>query len=231
MDTTKRPAKRRFQTDITSYFSIHEPNTPTHAEKASTSSPRIPSAIQSSLLNVGMRVRKAVPEGYKTKSFDEDMPQTMRDGRARASNCSGYTELVPYCGMVKIGGYDGMPLTPDIDVSPGMLFEDDAFESVPSSQESVLEPENIAVHQGLRSMAAKRSFIDDEGDGEEFGLERAGQSASPGTVEMSGSISLRPIAQARNRRRATTKFKSACDGDFGEAPFLRDLNEDMDFGD
>ncbi|KAL8930116.1 MAG: hypothetical protein Q9172_000201 [Xanthocarpia lactea] len=231
MDTTKRPAKRRFQTEITSYFNIHEPNTPTHPEKAPTSSPGIPSAIQSLLLNVGMRVRKAVPEGYKTKSFNDDMPYITRDGRARASNCSGYAELVPYCGMVKIGGYDGRPLTPDIDVSPGMLFGDEAFESLPSSQESVLETENIAVHQGLRSMAAKRSFIDDEEDGEEFVVERASQDASPGTVDMSGSIALRPIAQARNRRPAATKFKSAYDGDFGEAPFLRDLNEDMDFED
>ena len=176
-------------------------------------------------------MRKAVPEGYKTRSFNNDMPHIMRDGRARVSTCSGYAELIPYCGMVKIGGYDGRPLTPDIDVSPRMSFGDGAFESVPSSQESVLEPEDVAVHQGLRSMATKRSFTDDEENGEEFVVERASKNASLGTVEMPSSIALRPIAQARNRQPAATKFKNACDGDFEEAPFLRDLDVDMDFDD
>lgn len=117
----------------------------------------------------------------------------------------------------------------------GMLFdEDDGFDegSVPS-----LSGESVLMGPGCGGLlwsrrGEKRRLIDGDGDGgedEEVGVECAGRhNASSGNVSMEGPIALRPIAQARNRRRdVTSKLKGACDGDFGEAPFLRDLQEDM----
>lgn len=81
-DTSKR---RRFQPPITTFFSSSEspfitnydhsgnngvPARVSHYHySAATSSPTpvVPGRVQSSLLNVGMRVRKSVAEGYKTK--------------------------------------------------------------------------------------------------------------------------------------------------------------------
>ena len=59
MPSKRRTSKRPHQSSIDSYFE--------HIESAlfTMYSPSLPASIQSSLLNVGMRVRKSVPEGYK----------------------------------------------------------------------------------------------------------------------------------------------------------------------
>ncbi|KAL8646077.1 MAG: hypothetical protein Q9226_007028 [Calogaya cf. arnoldii] len=236
MNTTTRPSKRLNQTDISSYFNIHSTFTlthPTNQARATAATPyptpQLPPTIQSSLLNVGMRVRKAVPEGYKTTKplFDHySTPRINNNGRG----CGGYAELVPYCGISKVGGYMAQPPLPD-EPQSSMFFGDEMFEdSVPSSQESILiESETVGLQW---SRAAKRPLIiggevEDEDEDEETS---AGRRENSGVLhDMAGSIALRPIAQARNRRPAavTTRLKGACDSaDFGEAPFLHD----MDFG-
>lgn len=82
-DTTKR---RRFQPPITTFFSSpsnhsssnhgdnNENQTPTgrvsnyhYSAVTSTPTPVVPARVQSSLLSVGMRVRKSIADGYKTK--------------------------------------------------------------------------------------------------------------------------------------------------------------------
>ncbi|KAL8852393.1 MAG: hypothetical protein Q9221_002777 [Calogaya cf. arnoldii] len=177
-----------------------------------------------------MRVRKAVPEGYKTtKPFFHHYCSTHTNNDARG--CGGYAELVPYCGISKVGGYMAHQSLPDEPPS-SMLFGDEMFEdSVPSSQELILiEPETVGLQW---SRAAKRPLIIDGEDDDDDEETSAGRREISGVLhDMAGSIALRPIAQARNRRPAavTTRLKGACEsGDFGEAPFLRDLH-DMDFG-
>ncbi|KAI4281782.1 MAG: hypothetical protein L6R38_003437 [Xanthoria sp. 2 TBL-2021] len=189
-----------------------------------------------------MRVRKAVPEGYKTKRLSENPIPVLRDSRPvyGMGSCNGYAELVPYCGISKIGGYMAQECSLENGndaLGSGMFFEeeDDGLNGigVPSlSGESVLIEAETAGHGG--GLRSKRLFIEyDENEEEEVGVECAGRhNASSGIVSMEGPIALRPIAQARNRPRdVTSKLKGACDGDFGEAPFLRDLQEDMEFGD
>ncbi|KAI1211899.1 ribonucleotide reductase inhibitor-domain-containing protein [Annulohypoxylon truncatum] len=85
-------------------------------------SPPLPATVQANLLSVGMRVRKSVPEGYKTGNysafalFDENVtanPQayggTMGEGRSRANAISTPRELLPFCGIHKVGGLDTQP--------------------------------------------------------------------------------------------------------------------------
>ena len=95
-----------------------------------------PPAVQANLLSVGMRVRKSVPEGYKTHK-PVSLP-SIQTTLARSPNRSStatmtttathdYTvkpprdpvpahvqhqrELLPFCGLQKIGGYAEQPVT------------------------------------------------------------------------------------------------------------------------
>ncbi|SMR46725.1 unnamed protein product [Zymoseptoria tritici ST99CH_1E4] len=76
--------------------------------------------IQANLLSVGMRVRKSVPEGYKTHKtlptlgsvpFTSSAPAVMqskeRAGRTLVRTASGGygRELTPFCGLHKVGGW------------------------------------------------------------------------------------------------------------------------------
>ncbi|PWW79802.1 hypothetical protein C7212DRAFT_360990 [Tuber magnatum] len=68
MSTPSTPRKRQnltSQSTITSFFTPSSRSTTT----ATTGTPDVPTPIKSSLLTVGMRVRKSVPEGYKSGSY------------------------------------------------------------------------------------------------------------------------------------------------------------------
>jgi hypothetical protein len=112
MATSGRQAKRPFQASITSYFpSTQSTPSPSSQPIHTRCTPPLPATIQSSLLNVGMRIRKSVPEGYKTGS--RCGPEAVADGcsaTTRAFASQGVTdrclaELTPYCGIMKTGGY------------------------------------------------------------------------------------------------------------------------------
>jgi hypothetical protein len=57
-----------------------------------------------------MRIRKAVPEGYKTHKtslFDDPTPARAYTATANANLSAGYAqprELLPYCGLLDVGG-------------------------------------------------------------------------------------------------------------------------------
>ncbi|KZM20344.1 uncharacterized protein EKO05_0006860 [Ascochyta rabiei] len=163
--TEQHRKKRQFQPSITSYFHTaqdysddddndddyhadghhhhhqrggprlrHIPKpTPRHP----TLAPQLPDHVQSSLLSVGMRVRKSVPEGYKTPKTALPALQTtntanysqtpLRKPRSAfsapalepmripvdtlASTLQHQRELLPFCGLNKIGGYAEQPTT------------------------------------------------------------------------------------------------------------------------
>ncbi|KAF2715661.1 hypothetical protein K504DRAFT_457812 [Pleomassaria siparia CBS 279.74] len=92
--------------------------------------PNVPGSVQADLLSVGMRVRKSVPEGYKThKSANLPSIQTtlskggpltnstMGTGDAYSVKIAGpeiyqhQRELLPFSGLHKIGGYAEQPVT------------------------------------------------------------------------------------------------------------------------
>lgn len=120
-------AKRPFQPSITSFFARTDDSdtfTSTtsitssyNALTSSTASPALPSSVQASLLNVGMRVRKSVPEGYKTHKQAQFAQQSIDVYSAKAPAepvPAEYThprELLPFCGLHKIGGFAPQPVT------------------------------------------------------------------------------------------------------------------------
>ncbi|KAI7365626.1 hypothetical protein KC354_g4749 [Hortaea werneckii] len=137
--------KRPFQPSITSYFdqragpssssvssTTSRRSTPENAWDAYSPpilSPPVPEETQASLLSVGMRVRKSVPEGYKThKTLGDGMGRgeggfggrelgskvpassaPAKVGRRGAAGGAGTAaragrELMPFCGLHKVGG-------------------------------------------------------------------------------------------------------------------------------
>jgi hypothetical protein len=145
--------KRQFQPAITSYFHTPQDHSGSDSSDADddyqragprlrtipqpkphhpTLAPSVPDHIQSSLLSVGMRVRKSVPEGYKTpKTLPSLQITTMQTPLRKPHNAFRETnpalealkipvdtlastlqhqrELLPFCGLNKIGGYAEQP--------------------------------------------------------------------------------------------------------------------------
>ncbi|KAI0521017.1 ribonucleotide reductase inhibitor-domain-containing protein [Xylaria bambusicola] len=148
----------------------------------------LPATVQANLLSVGMRIRKSVPEGYKTGSYNafalwdetdaDSITVTMGEGqRSRANAFSSPRELLPFCGIHRVGGLDSQPeaqrSTPSI---PNMRAEvptivayqpnfstemsDDEVPGLTSSQESVGSNTSDSALSGARTR--KRFFVEDE---------------------------------------------------------------------
>lgn len=162
------PKRRRFQPPITSFFTSESfPSDPTSSSRqaqqyqGSLSSPPLPDEVQSSLLTVGMRIRKSVPEGYKTHQPIYSSPSDHRSrcitgslvkypgstlkSEPSSTTYGAYTELTPLCGLHKIGGMAVQPM-PSAPVnaygygpwggSAEQAEESDPW-SLPSTQESI----------------------------------------------------------------------------------------------
>ncbi|KAI1417367.1 ribonucleotide reductase inhibitor-domain-containing protein [Hypoxylon sp. FL1857] len=195
------PAQRQ----ITSFFSSALPSpSSSNSQHVNASSPIVspplPASVQANLLSVGMRVRKSVPEGYKTGNYsafalwDESSNcnfkpsstthTTMGEGRSRANAISTPRELLPFCGIHKVGGLGTQPENATPSPSPytstytsssttyqpllsvnGLPLDDDSMDDVPgltSSQESIESTDsNLPISP---TKTRKRSYTEDEED-------------------------------------------------------------------
>jgi hypothetical protein len=139
--------KRRFQPPITSYFaaSTTQENSDlshqNYAAPTNTPTPALPSDILSSLLGVGARVRKSVPEGYKTehKKLTAYTIPVKTDSASR-STTTVYSELQPFCGIHKVGNFAVQTFPrPDEEYRSEEMMSVDDLENISmpsSSQES-----------------------------------------------------------------------------------------------
>lgn len=152
MSASAHRNKRPFQPSITSYF--------TRADRPSSSDPdaaprndappqglaAVPANVQASLLNVGMRVRKSVPEGYKThKTHPPNPGAASPPANKTPPNLAPArpAELLPFCGLHKTGGYQQQqPYAHDLSAAaaaappPVSAFGTGDFALLLSSQES-----------------------------------------------------------------------------------------------
>ncbi|KAI9050417.1 hypothetical protein LZ554_005582 [Drepanopeziza brunnea f. sp. 'monogermtubi'] len=212
-------ARSQNQSAITSFFSPASAS-PTDAPASSYAAPTLPPAIQSNLLNVGMRVRKSVPEGYKTGSYsaftlfsDTTVPKftntnttttiTMAPSASTTSTSpktrprSGNRELTPFCGsaILRVGGMSSQQW--------GAYSPENETEDVPfltSSQESVgSEDGEVSTPVG----GNKRRFFDEE--------EESGE----GVVVMGGFSPLGVLGE--RRRLAVPRRKKTWSGN-GKLP-------------
>ncbi|KAG6367735.1 hypothetical protein INS49_001930 [Diaporthe citri] len=116
------PAQRQITSFFSTNDSLNNSSTSSITEASLSSRPVLPADTQSHLLNVGMRVRKSVPDGYKTGSYsafslwsDNDATNmknmaTPNPTLVRASSSTtGQRELLPFCGINKVGGLSSQP--------------------------------------------------------------------------------------------------------------------------
>lgn len=175
-------------------------------------------SVQASLLSVGMRVRKAVPEGYKTtseKGLTSTIPDTIQTGAA--VRYSRAQELAPFCGIHRVGGY-----MEQLVVATYQSFDNEDFGFPSSSQESMASVESNETVSDVTQQSPRnlRKHFRDEGDEDDSG-----------NMEHCGVGAARHIATAHTRRRGhegTANFPRPPD-DFEEASFLQPRsNEESD---
>jgi hypothetical protein len=135
----------------------------------------IPHQIQSSLLTVGMRIRKSVPEGYKTVAKAPLSAYTSYNSTTSDASIPTYrsfAELAPYCGILKTGNLSvqSMP-NPTILTQPQGFYMsgDDQPDYLPSSQEPSIS--SISTQRMPTPNKNKRSldtYPDEDEDEEEI---------------------------------------------------------------
>lgn len=239
--TSKR---RRFQPAITSFFSTTSNPTDTphlsHNHYAATTyspTPIVSAKVQSSLLSVGMRVRKSVAEGYKTKHPGHSSMMFAAPETTHPVSGPHTTELAPFSGMTKPGHHDAVaPFSrPSWTTHTDELITDDgdAFSLPPSSQDSV---DSLVSGQ-------KRTLDSDEYEDDishytntEWTLSEPGLNTTAtnmGQAPVSGRTILAPTLGRQRRRFVAAQRQGTMDvdvDDFEEPSFLRRREEvDMEF--
>ncbi|KAK7914419.1 hypothetical protein PG985_012122 [Apiospora marii] len=184
------------QRQITSFFNSSGvvSSTPTSLNTAGAGTPRSFNAAssndQANLLSVGMRVRKAVPEGYKTGTYSafalwDEAGNEMAGagagdtGRSRANAVSTPRELLPFCGINKVGGLGTQSSTETFSFnatapsyqttirSADAMDSDDGLPGLTMSQDST--DSNGSASSGVTgARTRKRIFIEDEEDAPEM---------------------------------------------------------------
>ncbi|KAK4074514.1 uncharacterized protein Triagg1_5110 [Trichoderma aggressivum f. europaeum] len=213
-------AKRQFagaaadpaQRQITSFFTGYPNNTSNPAATQPALRPELPANVQANLLSVGMRVRKSVPEGYKTidlaKASSSPNGVAIKDLRRSAVMAKQVSnELLPFCGINKVGGMDTQPAShfmdedvPALDNIPELTMSQESMDSVVDSESS-----------------RKRAFYD------ENQWEIEGAEADYRQFHWDDS---RPIAVPHSRIK-----KALAPRDLEEKKMAVDGNEDEDFPD
>lgn len=229
-DTTGHVRKRQYQPSISSYF----PADGTRSQPTrSPLSPPLPAETQASLLSVGMRVRKSVPEGYKTHKtigtdgfpFPSTAPAAPRTQQSPSYASQPTRELTPFCGLHKTGGWASQPQQGYIPASSApAAVETDSMPSMTMSQQTM--PSTQGSFTSLSSSRAgeskKRTFEEEiEEDMDAFFDEVEDEKMGAGR---------RPIAKPKvGLRRAATDgvlVAGVADGDFDEAAFLAPMDVD-----
>ncbi|KAK4192463.1 ribonucleotide reductase inhibitor-domain-containing protein [Podospora australis] len=235
------PAQRQ----ITSFFqrSSSSLDNTSSSRPQPLNGPVLPGQVQTNLLNVGMRVRKAVPEGYKTgtqySAFklweDESLPTTISVSAASSDPVSatpnpvssvagggGLRELMPFCGIHKVGGLGVQE--PNSAVGGATTDESDfsGYDFPMLSQESTLSNSSTtsALEATGRAMNinGKRLFVDEEVVGEDGDFPDV-------LLDDSSRVLAVPRRRGGGKTYTLGQENSAVAGlngnDFEEAPFLQ----------
>ena len=229
--------KRQYQPSINSYFQRDGSKTSqlgSSPNQISPMSPPLPAETQSSLLTVGMRVRKSIPEGYKTHKTmpTEEFPFPSTAPVSAAAARTTYTmtnsrELAPFCGLHKIGGLSsqGSFDAPPSSAPPAFPTGRDLNSSMPGfsmSQNTVPSTQGSLTSNAAHELSNKRSYEEDmEEDLDAYFDEVEAE-------EQMAPVEARRIAKLKNSSQKQANggidvygsVGVAVVGDFGEAPFL-----------
>lgn len=234
------PAQRQ----ITSFFNTRSAtdNAPSVARET-VKQPVLPTQVQSNLLSVGMRIRKSVPEGYKTsghsafKLWTDTATPAAAKTRSSTTSATGGRELLPFCGINRVGGMGSQPAFVDMDDDedvPGL----DSVPELTLSQES----NDSVCFDSQNEPTRKRIFDDDDQvDPVQAWVQNndwdQDEGISPRSLTPAGNS--RIMAVPRTRVKGSTLKEVAIgqenmvvDNDFEEAGFLvYDGSRDMEMSD
>ncbi|KAI6780919.1 uncharacterized protein J7T54_003060 [Emericellopsis cladophorae] len=217
------------QRQITSFFSSRGQSGESPPVE-SIRGPSLPANVEANLLSVGMRVRKSVPEGYKTvgpSAFklwtDDTRPSSlgaqqqhprpqMKKPTPTLSRATS-RELTPFCGINSIGGLSEQPASyyedeeeelPGLDEIPGLTMSQESNESTATDASS------------------RKRFLDDDEEDEDNYEDHA--------RNLGDSVNGRIVAVPRSRVRKATSFQQdqenmAIDNDFDDADFLVHMSD------
>jgi hypothetical protein len=168
--------KRQYQSSINSYFQrdgSKQTELGSLSHQLSPMSPPLPAETQSSLLSVGMRVRKSVPEGYKTHKtmateefpFPSTAPVNAVQARP-AYTATNSRELAPFCGLHKIGGLSNQTsfTAPPSSAPPAFHIRRDSNGSMPGlsmSQSTLPFTQDSVMSNVAPALSNKRSYEED----------------------------------------------------------------------
>ncbi|GKU03841.1 ribonucleotide reductase inhibitor [Fusarium langsethiae] len=201
------------QRQITSFFNARTPAESAATEAEKPLQPVLPSTVQANLLSVGMRVRKSVPEGYKTvgtsafKLWTDNAPVNTTKTTARVPTKGASRELLPFCGINRVGGlgtqleFEREDVVPDINAIPELTMSQESNESAES-------------YDGSR----KRFFYEEE---DELVESRAMD------VQSNSRIMAIPVSRKGAGLRGFVPGNQNSGSDFEEADFLVDPEMDM----
>jgi hypothetical protein len=208
------PAQRQ----ITSFFASQSPNSSSAVAADIAQRVVLPANVQANLLSVGMRVRKSVPEGYKTvgDSAFKLWTDNTKPGAARASVVAAKPisrELLPFCGINKVGG---------LDTQPEFVFEDEvpALDEIPElsmSQEST---------DSVESGPSRKRLFDEQDDQQDPYSRQFNPQVQGWDGEDTGNNRAIVVPRSRIKKGSTLKGidqeNMAVDGDddFEDANFL-----------
>lgn len=214
------PAQRQ----ITSFFNPRA-SADLSVESELLQSPPLPANIQSNLLSVGMRVRKSVPEGYKTSthsafklwSDNTPLPRPAPSSASSTSYRAASRELLPFCGINRVGGLDSQP-----EFRGRLDFEDDEVPGLDDVPELTLSQEST--DSAVSSSSMRKRILEDDEDaaGNDSGarnLMAGGGNARPMAVPRS-RIMARKTGIAPPAKAAVDQENVTMDGDFEDADFL-----------
>ncbi|KAK4542668.1 hypothetical protein LTR36_006240 [Oleoguttula mirabilis] len=225
--------KRQYQPSIASYFNRGDA---THPQRSSRSplSPVLPADTQASLLSVGMRVRKSVPEGYKThKTHGMDgfpFPSTAPSAytapaRPVYSGGGSSRELTPFCGLHKTGGLAAQETgwMPSSSAPSAVQTGGDAVPALSMSQNTLASSQNTFLFTPPSDVGVskKRTYEEEiEEDIDAF----FDEVDNPATTRKTRVM---VKAKASLRRAATAPGIGTVDaGDFDDASFLAPMDVD-----
>jgi hypothetical protein len=226
--------RRRFQPTITSFFQSQQPEshivdgTPVshnhYGAATYSATPVVSEKVQSSLLSVGMRVRKSVADGYKTqRSLKQEKsippPLVVKTPTAELhAGMYGHGELAPFSGISKYNQ--------SFSSTSGHIVNDDGddYSLPPSSQDSIASTNSF---NNNMNNSQKRTFGSDDFASWEDESNIAFHDAPTGRRILAPGL-------GQQRRRMLALRQTSQPGmdvdDFEEASFLRPLEEvDADY--
>lgn len=196
-------------------------------------SPPLPAETEASLISVGMRVRKSVPEGYKTHKtlgqpgfpFQSSAPPASSAPARPSISPSRSNELQPFCGLHKTGGWAAQDIPPSSapSIMRGQEEEDEDMPGLSTSQSTLMSTQNSFASR----IDSKKRALE---DGYEDDAEDAMDDFFDETDDDDAAKQSRPIARMKTSSRKGAPLSSVRvfgDGnDFEEATFLMPMDTD-----